>query len=82
MTDPDKIFKGRSSLITGILLKSLIRRQDMAQICRVIFACNVILYNTSAVPVCRLDGIHGVVVHGVEFALPKPVEEIDGKQLE
>lgn len=23
MTDPDRIFKGRSSLITGILLKSL-----------------------------------------------------------
>lgn len=31
---------------------------------------------------CRLEGIHGVVVHGVEFALPDPVEDADGQHLE
>lgn len=31
---------------------------------------------------CRLEGIHGVVVHGVEFALPDPVEDVDGQHLE
>lgn len=30
----------------------------------------------------RLEGIHGVVIHGVEFSLRDPVEEVYGQQLE
>lgn len=29
-----------------------------------------------------LEGIHGVVIHGIEFALPDPVEDADGQHLE
>lgn len=28
------------------------------------------------------EGIHGVVVHGVEFVLANPVKHVDGQQLE
>lgn len=31
---------------------------------------------------CGFEGIHGVVIHGVEFLLAKPVEDVDGQQLE
>lgn len=31
---------------------------------------------------CRPEGVHGVVVHGVEFTLPDPVEDVDGQHLE
>jgi len=33
-------------------------------------------------PVFGLEAVHAVVVHGVEFILSNPVEEVDGQQLE
>lgn len=33
-------------------------------------------------PVRRFEGVHGVVVHGVEFLLPNPVENVDRQHLE
>lgn len=33
-------------------------------------------------PVFRFEGIHGVVVHGVEFVLAVPVKEVDWQELE
>lgn len=33
-------------------------------------------------PVFRFQGVHGVVIHGIEFMLPNPVEDVDGQQLE
>lgn len=31
---------------------------------------------------CRFEGVHGVVIHGVEFLLTDPVEDADWQQLE
>lgn len=31
---------------------------------------------------CRFEGIHGVVIHGVEFILANPVEDVDWQELE
>lgn len=36
------------------------------------------LYN---LPVVRFEGIHSVVIHGVEFVLSDPVEHVNGQQL-
>lgn len=32
-------------------------------------------------PVFRFEGVHGVVVHGVQFVLAVPVKELDWQEL-